>query len=331
MIKNKLFNIGLMMLLSVALVSAVTFVSWNSGTFNNTFYNETGDYVQLNSSETNGTYISPVIDMGANTRFDNLTWIDNASVEIDCPTGMAYIDKLGGYCIDKYEAHAVSGSTDEPYGVTSSTSVTSTVLSGGGYAGSAAGESPWVYITQTQAKTACENAGKRLCSNDEWQAAANIHGDVYNLANDLGTSPNYCVTNSGTYCASGNSYHADPDGYVCLTGYYSGGLNNCASDAGVYDMVGNVWEWVDEVWSFSRPSGCSASAWCYLQDDGTWSSSGDSLYGADGVYYGSTYTDRALLRGGPRNDEAYAGVFAGVLAHDASYTTDTVGFRCCSS
>jgi hypothetical protein len=329
---KKLLLLGMVLVLVVGVVSATNFVNFLSGVFVNTVYDDVEGHVKLEGSNLVGNYTSGVFDMGSIARFDYLSWVDDSLTVIDCPVGMAFIPALGGYCIDKWEAHAVSGSTDEPFGSVTSTTTTSNILSGGGYAGSAQGESPWTYISQTQAKAACENADKYLCSNDQWQAAANIHGVVYNLPADLGGSPNFCVTNSMTDCSSG-SFGAGY-GSACLSGYYSGGLNNCSSSEGVFDMVGNVWEWVDEVWSFSIPSGCSSWAWCYLRDDGTWSSStsgSTAVYGNDGTYFSATYSSRALRRGGSWSRAGDAGVFAVDLRYYASHADNGFGFRCCSS
>lgn len=73
---------------------------------------------------------------------------------------------------------------------------------------------PSTYITWFQAAAACRNAGKRLLTSAEWQAAA------------FGT----------------------PDGAPCNTTgpgtVGAGSLVGCTSDFGVRDLVGNAWEWV---------------------------------------------------------------------------------------
>lgn len=81
------------------------------------------------------------------------------------------------------------------------------------YAVSIPGVTPSRILTWFQAAAAARNAGKRLPSNAEWQAAA------------LGT----------------------PDGAPCNVS--AGGLGptgtaGCVSDVGAFDMVGNLWEWV---------------------------------------------------------------------------------------
>ena len=78
---------------------------------------------------------------------------------------------------------------------------------------SIAGVTPTRFITSFQAAAAARNAGKRLPTNSEWQAAA------------LGTPDAPCNTSSGA---------------VAVTGAAAG----CVSDVGAFDMVGNAWEWV---------------------------------------------------------------------------------------
>ncbi len=88
------------------------------------------------------------------------------------------------------------------------------------YAVSIPGATPSAFLTWFQAAAAARNSGKRLPTNQEWQAAA--------LGTpDPGASPGPadCNTNS-----------AGPS--------LTGARGNCVSDVGAFDMVGNLWEWV---------------------------------------------------------------------------------------
>ncbi len=313
LIKIKTKNLRLIVLTAIAVILAISIAtayvyyyqgaSLSGGSFNNTLYNATGQYVFLNYTDstntsyvTQGNYTSSVIDMGATTGFVEIKWKGRGS----CPQNMSYINKFGGYCIDQYEAYNRGSST----------------------AGSASGTTPWISVTQTAAATACANAGKHLCTSLEWLGAANIKGKVYNLPADLGSAPYYCNTNSK--CG----------GAACLTMINT---SNCVSAEGVYDMVGNVNEWTSEVVTSIKPATCSpgSSGYCYANSTNGWqTSTGSSTvkYGNDGVYFlAGTNAGRAVRRGGSWTDGASAGLFDASLNLAPSSTSSAFGFRCCSS
>jgi len=82
--------------------------------------------------------------------------------------------KAGSFCIDKYEAYLVSGSLGNANG-NDATAV----------AGSKPGVDPQTPITWFQSAQACANAGKRLCTNMEWQTAV---AGTPDLADQFGAS-----------------------------------------------------------------------------------------------------------------------------------------------
>ena len=106
----------------------------------------------------------------------------------------------------------------------------------GSKARSAAGYAPWVNIKKSDAAGACGNAGKRLCTISEWRAACTgPSGNAYPYGANY--VDNACVDDNGGKCDKGG-----------------GGVQNCGSRAtceggtpGVFDMSGNVWEWVSDV------------------------------------------------------------------------------------
>jgi hypothetical protein len=99
------------------------------------------------------------------------------------------------------------------------------------YAVSMPGVTPAIIVSWFQAVAMARNAGKRLPTNQEWQAAA------------LGT----------------------PDGAPCRTTGAVGvaGTPGCVSDVGAFDMVGNVYEWVD-AW-LTHPT--TSPGWGAFSDD----------------------------------------------------------------
>ena len=299
--------------------------SMNSGSFNQTVYNSSGGYVYLNYSDSGNTtfvsvgyFTSEVMDMSGYAQFFNITWEGKNE---SCPYGnMSYIDKLGGFCIDQYEASmpnatAINMSSNE-------TEIAQRNAPGTMQAHSAGGVIPWVRINRDNARIACTNAGKYLCTSEQWLAAANLKGQVYDLP-AIVTDCNV-VSGSPAECTD-LSYEA---GDACTTGY----MSNCVSSENVYDMIGNVYEWVNETVTTIAPG--ASQGWYYPSDTGWQTSPGvlTDKYGDDGTYFLSgTNANRAVLRGGYWADGADAGVFTAFLYYGASYTVDSVGFRCCSS
>lgn len=101
------------------------------------------------------------------------------------------------------------------------------------YAVSLSGVLPSRYLTWLQAAAACRNSGKRMPTNAEWQAAALGTQDP-----GFGDGITGCKTNDGS---------SPPGGTPVPTGSAS----NCVSDIGAHDMVGNIWEWVQD-WNLAN-------------------------------------------------------------------------------
>lgn len=114
------------------------------------------------------------------------------------------------------------------------------------------------YLSGVIAETACKNAGKRLCSEEEWVTACRgeanrkfPYGDVY--------EPGRCNVHRGVHPAkilhgSASLGHLDPrlnqfsyEGRPLL--HATGTDPDCVSrwgNDGVHDMVGNLDEWIDD-------------------------------------------------------------------------------------
>jgi len=174
----------------------------------------------------------------------------------------------------------------------------------GVYAVSISGVLPSTCITWFQAAQACRVSGKRLATNLEWQDAA------------AGT-PDPGTDNGTTDCnisTAGNPVN-------------TGSRANCKSSWGVFDMVGNVDEWVAD-WA-DRTLNCTD--WTST----TGIAGGDlSCFGGPGNTgsAGETSNDlsipSALDRGGNWSNGTFAGVFTVRTSVNPSISFLNFGFRC---
>ena len=80
---------------------------------------------------------------------------------------------------------------------------------------SSPGVIPWTFVAKPQAEQLCAKSQKRLPTASEWYQGS------------LGTPDNNSICNLA--------------GDLALSGSFS----ECHSGAGVYDMIGNVWELID--------------------------------------------------------------------------------------
>jgi len=121
------------------------------------------------------------------------------------------------------------------------------------------GEKPRNMVSQNAAVMLCENAGKRLCSIDEWQVA--------------------CQGNQNSRYPYGNAYNQTK----CVTDLKSakepnrsGYAEHCRSYYGMYDMSGNLWEWTSTpaereglflvaggAWNTQNASSCSETKFSF--------------------------------------------------------------------
>jgi formylglycine-generating enzyme required for sulfatase activity len=218
-----------------------------------------------------------------------------------CPAGMAYVALEGAhaYCIDRWEAQVVevSGKTEVAHPPTQPvTNLTVKAIT-------RANVTPQGYISKNEAETACKAAKKRLCTGQEWEKACRgktpttfPYGDQRKsgYCNDSGHAPfaSLFPELGGDVYGSGKAMN-DPrinesPNTVAPTGSYS----KCKNALGVFDMVGNLHEWVADVHDGSR-----------------------------GTFRGGYYQDTHL------NGD---GCSYRTVAHDVSYHDYSTGFRCCA-
>ncbi len=117
---------------------------------------------------------------------------------------------------------------------------------------------PAGYLRRSDAETACENAGKRLCSREEWVRACRgerntrfPYGDTYH---ERACNVHRAHHPAALLHGDSSRYHNDPrlglaaddDGPLLRP---TGATPTCVSrwgEDGVYDMVGNLDEWIAE-------------------------------------------------------------------------------------
>jgi formylglycine-generating enzyme required for sulfatase activity len=158
------------------------------------------------------------------------------------------------------------------------------------YAVSLPGVMPSANLTWFQAQAACTNAGKRLPSNAEWQAA---------VAGTPDPGPDDRTKDCNT-----RSSMAVP----------AGSRSACVSSAGAFDMVGNVAEYVAD-W-------VPPSTTCGFWTPGISTTDSTCLLGA-----AETGEPNVLTRGGEFLLGPAAGPF-NVIPVKPSISFDIIGFRC---
>ncbi len=125
------------------------------------------------------------------------------------------------------------------------------------YACSLPGLRPSRALTWHQAKRACEDTGKRLCTKTEWSQACG--GSLYwNFPYGQAYSPGACNTFSAGFGETRPG----------------GSLPECVTEQGAYDMSGSLWEWIGDECDTGdgRRSIQGGSYWCELvdPDSGQW-------------------------------------------------------------
>ena len=170
--------------------------------------------------------------------------------------GMACIPSLGVY-IDKYEASEGNG----------------------GEALSVAGAWSWDWVDWWAAKEACEKAGKRLCTLQEWQAGCK---GPSNAKYPYGSSyqPTACAVYD--YCCD------TPNGSCpfgcCIT---TGELDGCEGGyPGLFDMVGCVAEWTADCYGSGWNKMCKVAGGDFTGDaqEATCSTVSEYHAGNDGQF-----------------------------------------------
>lgn len=156
---------------------------------------------------------------------------------------------------------------------------------------------PVVYVTRDDANTYCEWAGRRLPTEAEWEMAARTLEDPYPWRDSDTVPPSPALLNF------------KPSGIgdtVAVMSYPAG-----ATITGIYDLAGNVWEWVADPYdpnyynqsprldpqgppnSAGPPDACNTAA-CGVLRGGSWDSDADQVRVTMRLVYGAQDTRDAF-------------------------------------
>jgi hypothetical protein len=268
------------------------------------------------ASESAAPVASAAADAGPTTELGDAGADGGARSPLDCPDGMV---KIGRYCIDRWEAHLAV--RDVSGAVTALPFFARPPEDGAYLAESTEGAFPQGYISRVEAARACKNAGKRLCSMGEWQrACAGKLGTHYPYGRKLVADrcnmgkPHLLSIRFGadakkwTYDAFNDPSLDREPGFLEVTG----ARQECTSDTGTYDMVGNLHEWVSDTVDEefvqrleAEPVERKHQGW----RDG------------NGVFMGGFFSTHEQL--GP-------GCKYVTYAHEPAYHDYSTGFRCCA-
>jgi hypothetical protein len=285
-----------------------------------------------------------------------------------CPGGYIPIPgnatfSTSDFCVMKYEAKAEKADTeilqsDGGTGTGGWASIYHPDSNSTGYRPvSVPAAKPWRWISQTDAKTACENLGPgyALITNPEWMTIAhnieNVNANWSNAAvGDGHLNRGHSDANPNEPCDAAFE-NVQTDCSTIGADFHQKRTHTLSNSEVIWDIAGNVWQWVD--WNITpadkayiAADGSPQSAYreySALQVDGvftgsaypmaewTWSPFNPTFSSVQNIgqyYAGSNATGGAARRGGGWNGVNGAGAFALSLLSDTTNALYTHGFRC---
>lgn len=219
-----------------------------------------------------------------------------------CPAGMIAVPMSNTLtCVDVYEA---SPSESCPHqGINSSVQSQENINDASCQADSVAQVAPWRNITREQAMSACIRAGKRLLTAEEWYLVAAGTPDT-----------GVCNTDSNSAQPTGNS-------------------STCVSSVGIYDAIGNLWEWVsgDIIEGVYNTRSLPEEGYVTQVDSAglpvLTSVQPSSLFYEDYFWFSET-GGYGILRGGFYGSQSDAGLYATQAKTMPTGSGAGIGFRC---
>jgi len=234
-----------------------------------------------------------------------------------CPEGMA---RAGRSCIDRWEAHLVKRGPEGE--ILPLTHCDRPPADGDYEARSDPGVFPQAYISRVEAARACKSAGKRLCSMAEWhRACQGKRGSLYPYGAHFQAKkcnserPHLLSLRFGSDSRrwryedfNDPSLDREP-GFLEKTGAFA----QCGGEYGVYDLVGNLHEWVSDTVD---------DALIEKMDAEDVTRNHQPSHTGNGVFLGGFFSTHQEL--GP-------GCKFTTVAHEPTYHDYSTGFRCCAS
>jgi formylglycine-generating enzyme len=234
-----------------------------------------------------------------------------------CPPEMAQIE---GFCVDRVEASLALVASD---GKRVAHPHYQRPESGKTYvAESRRGAFPQAYVNRHEAQAACREAGKRLCSVDEWMAACRGSADT---TYPYGPRYKSGKCNVGKAHLLSRFFGADPGNWSYNDSFNNPMLNQqpgflarsgdhaeCTSDYGVYDMVGNLHEWVSDAVDPKLASKLARETGISIRR---------GLRKGRGIFMGGFYST---------TNQHGSGCSFVTVGHEPAYHDYSTGFRCCA-
>ncbi len=128
------------------------------------------------------------------------------------------------------------------------------------------GEYPIIMVSWYEARDACKNEGKRLCSEDEWTFACEGE-EATPYPNGYARESDACLNDQPWKKFDGQALMPRTGKNAMLEldrlwqGLPSGSRPHCKSKSGVYDLTGNIDEWTKSSIAGERPSVLKGGYW----------------------------------------------------------------------